>query len=148
MRAETFLDTNILLYAISAGEDEAEKRGIARSLLAEGGWGLSVQVLQEFYVNVTRLPRAAMGHADAVAAVHQFLRRPTVASDAALMLEAFRLKERYRLSYWDASIIAAARALGARILYSEDLNHGQDYDGVTVENPFRAAESSEGPKRG
>jgi predicted nucleic acid-binding protein len=77
-----------------------------------------------------------MSHADAVAAIRQLLRRPTVATDATLVLEGLRLKERFQLSYWDAAIIAAARALGAGTLYSEDLNHGQDYDGVRVVNPF------------
>ena len=73
-----------------------------------------------------------MTHADAVAAIQQLLPRPTVATDAALVLEGLRLKARYPLSYWDAAIVAAARGLGARVLYSEDLTHGQDYDGERV----------------
>lgn len=77
-----------------------------------------------------------MTHADAVAAIHQLLRRPTVATDATLVLEDLRLKERYQPTYWDAAIVAAARVLGARVLYSADLNHGQDYDGVRVVDPF------------
>jgi len=136
MTADALIDTNVLLYSISTSEDEADKRVAARQVLAGPGWGLSVQVLQEFYVNVVRPPRCAMTHADAVAAIHQLLRRPTVATDAALVLEGLRLKERYQISYWDAAIVAAARGLGARVLYSEDLNHGQDYDGVRVVNPF------------
>lgn len=105
-------------------------------MLAAPGWGLSVQVLQEFYVNVVRPPLCAMTHTDAVAAIHQLLRRPTVLTDAALVLDGLRLKERYQLSYRDAAIVAAARALGAGTLCSEDLNHGQEYDGVRVVNPF------------
>jgi predicted nucleic acid-binding protein len=136
MTADIFIDTNVLLYSVSTSEDEVGMRATARQVLAGPGWGLSVQVLQEFYVNVVRPPRCAMTHADAVAAIHQLLRRPTVATDAALVLEGLRLKERYQISYWDAAIVAAARALGARVLYSEDLNHGQDYDGVRVVNPF------------
>jgi len=136
MTADTFIDTNVLLYSVSTCKNEVGKRASARQVLAGPGWGLSVQVLQEFYVNVVRPPHCAMTHSDAVAAIHQLLRRPTVATDAALVLEGLRLKERYRLSYWDAAIVAAARALGARVLYSEDLNHGQDYDGVRVVNPF------------
>jgi len=136
MTADAFVDTNILLYAVSADPAEAGKREAARKLLAGTAWGLSVQVLQEFYVNVVRPPVCAMSHADAVTAIRELLRRPTVPTDAALVLEALRLKERYQISYWDAAIVAAARALGAGTLYSEDLSHGQDYDGVRVVSPF------------
>ena len=94
-----------------------------------------MQVVQEFYVNVVRPPRCATTHADAVAAIRQLLRRPTKAMDAPLVLEGLRLKERYQVSYWGAAIVAT-RALGARVLYSEDLNHGQDYGGVRVVNPL------------
>jgi len=98
-----------------------------------------VQVLQELYVNVVRPPRCAMTHADAVAAIPQLLRRPTVATDAALVLEGLRLKARYQISYSDAAIVAAARGLGARVLYSEDLKHSQDYDGSgCIESVFFA----------
>jgi len=138
MRVDSFIDTNVLLYAVSTDAAEAAKRTQAREVLSRPGWGLSVQVLQEFYVNVVRPPRSAMTHADAVAAIRQFLRHPTVASDAALLLDALRLKERFQIAYWDAAIVAAARVLGASVLFSEDLNHGQDYDGVKVINPFLA----------
>jgi predicted nucleic acid-binding protein len=136
MAADAFVDTNVLLYSVSADPAEAGKRATARKLLAGTGWGLSVQVLQEFYVNVVRPPVCAMSHADAVTAIRELLRRPTVPTDAALVLEALRLSERYQISYWDAAIVAAARTLGAGTLYSEDLSHDQDYDGVRVVNPF------------
>lgn len=136
MTADVFLDANILLYSVSGDPAEAGKREAARTLLAGAGWGLSVQVLQEFYVNLVRPPACAMSHADAVTAIRELLRRPTVPTDTALVLEALRLKARYQISYWDAAIVAAARTLGAATLYSEDLNHGQDYDGVRVVNPF------------
>lgn len=136
MTADAFVDTNVLLYSVSSSEDEAGKRATARKVLAGSGWGLSVQVLQEFYVNVVRPPGCAMSHADVVAAIRELARRPTVATDIPLVLEGLRLKERFQLSYWDAAIIAAARALGAGTLYSEDLNHGQDCNRVRVVNPF------------
>jgi predicted nucleic acid-binding protein len=137
MSADVFLDTNILLYAISTAREEASKKRIARKLLARTDWGLSVQVTQEFYVNATRgTPRAAMSHANAVAAIREFLRRPVVSSDPPLLLAALELKARYRLSYWDAAIVAAAQTMSASTLYSEDLNDGQNYAGVTVHNPF------------
>jgi len=138
MTAKVFLDTNVLLYSVSADESEAGKRVQARQVLARSDWGLSVQVLQEFYVNVVRPPRCAMTHLQAVATISELLRRPTIPTDKALLVEALRLKDRFQISYWDAAIVAAARALGAGVLYSEDLNHGQDYDGVRVVNPFLA----------
>jgi predicted nucleic acid-binding protein len=132
------LDTNILLYAISSDPDEADKRQVARELLKGPDWGLSIQVLQEFYVNATRGAVAAMNHAQAEAAIRQFLLRPLASNDAALLLTALDIKQRFQLSFWDAAIIAAARSLGVGVVYSEDLNHGQDYGGVRVVNPFLA----------
>jgi len=136
MNASTFLDTNILLYAISTAVEERGKRELARTLLARDDYGLSVQVLQEFYVNATRPPRPALTHEAATGVIRELARAPVVATDMALMTRALELKARYRLSYWDAAVIAAAQALGATTLHSEDLSHGQDYDGVRVENPF------------
>lgn len=98
--------------------------------------GVSIQVLQAFYVNATRLPQPAMQHEDAEAAIVQLLLRPVADGNAALLREALRLKARYQLSYWDAAIVAAALQLGASVLYSEDLQAGQVFEGVRVVNPF------------
>lgn len=136
MSVEAFIDTNVLLYAISTAREEHAKKKMARDVLRTKAWGLSVQVLQEFYVNATRSPRPAMSHRDAVAAVKTFLRRPTVGIDTDMVLKGLRIKERYRLSYWDATIIAAAQTLGAATIYTEDLNDGQVYEDVKVHNPF------------
>ena len=138
MNASVFLDTNILLYAISTAAEEREKKELARKLVARDDYGLSVQVLQEFYVNATRPPHPALTHQAATEVIHELARAPVVAVDLSVMANALDLKARYRLSYWDAAVIAAAQALGATTLYSEDLSHGQDYDGVRVENPFLA----------
>jgi predicted nucleic acid-binding protein len=138
-----FLDTNILLYAISTDPAEHGKRQVARDILATSDWGLSVQVLQEFYVNATRQrmvggkPFAAPMRAPAAqVAVQEFMRYPLVPTDAALLQEAMRVAERWNTSYWDGAIIAAAHRLSAAELWSEDLNAGQDYGGVVVVNPF------------
>lgn len=136
MTVRAFVDTNILLYAISTDLEETRKKERARAILADADWGLSVQVLQEFYVNATRAPAPALTHADAVSVIEALLRRPTISTDPGLVREALNLKARHRLNYWDAAIIAAARQLGASVLYSEDLNDGQDFDGVQVVNPF------------
>ncbi|MCP5277286.1 MAG: PIN domain-containing protein [Thiobacillus sp.] len=134
----SFVDTNILLYAISTDPAEALKKRVARDILAGSGWGLSVQVLQEFFVNATRGSAPAMTHEDAESAIRQLALRPMVENDVALMLEALRVKARYRIAYWDAAIVAAATRLGATVLYSEDLGDGQDYGGVKAVNPFGA----------
>jgi predicted nucleic acid-binding protein len=136
MPVDAFVDTNVLLYAASTSDDEIVKRERARSLLADVSWGLSVQVLQELYVNLVRARGPVMTHEDAVELIRQLLRRPVAITDHELLLQALALKQRFQLSYWDAAIVAAARHLGATVLYSEDLNNGQDYDGVRVQNPF------------
>jgi len=136
MSAEVFIDTNILLYAASTSPEESAKRERARALLVRPDWGLSVQVLQEFYVNLVRPHRQAMAHDDAVRLIGQLLRRPLAVTDPDLLLQALALKQRFQLSYWDSAIVAAAQRLGARVLCTEDLSHGQDYDGVRVVNPF------------
>jgi predicted nucleic acid-binding protein len=136
MRADAFVDTNILLYAISTAPEEAAKKQRAREILSQPDWGLSIQVLQEFYVNATRPPQPAMQHEDAEASLRQLLLRPVADSNPALLLDALRLKARYQLSYWDAAIVAAALQLGTAILYSEDLQDGQVFEGMRVANPF------------
>lgn len=139
MRVDAFVDTNILLYAISTAPEEAAKKQRAREILAQPDWGLSIQVLQEFFVNATRPPQPAMRHEDAEAAIRQLLLRPAVDTHAALLLDALRLKARYQLSYWDAAIVAAAMQIGAATLYSEDLQDGQEFEGVKIVNPFLSA---------
>lgn len=78
MTAKVFIDTYVLLYSVSTDESEAGKRAQARQVLARSDWGLSVQVLQEFYVNVVRPPRCAMTHLEAAATISELLRRPTI----------------------------------------------------------------------
>ena len=139
MAVTHFLDSNVLLYAYTRASRDAAKAGIARQWLAREDWGVSVQVLQEFYVNVLRPPHD-MGHDDAAAMIEEIAdSRPVSAVDLALMRHALQLKNRYRIAYWDAAVIAGARRLGASVLVSEDLSHGQDYGGVRVFNPFAAA---------
>ncbi len=136
-----FLDTNILLYAVSPDPQEAAKREVARQCLARQDWAISTQVLQEFYVNAMAakgsrpalmLPEAALE------AMRRFAAFPCVHMDVALVLAAVRIAHAHRLSYWDSAILAAAQAAGATQLLSEDLNTGQVIEGVEVVNPFRA----------
>jgi predicted nucleic acid-binding protein len=140
MQLLNFLDTNILLYAISNDESEVKKKEIARNLLMGNDWGVSVQVLQEFYVNAVRekrpSKRAAMTVAEAAEAVRRFTAYPVVANTDTLLLKAIDISKRSQISFWDASVIAAAIASGAKTLYTEDLNDGQTYETITVVNPF------------
>ncbi len=136
-----FVDTNVLLYALSSRPDEAGKAARAAAILAGPALALSVQVLQEFYVQATR-PSSAdpLSHEDAVAFMATLERFPVQAMTVELVRAALGARVRWQLNYWDATIVEAARALGCRDLLSEDLQHGQDLDGVRVVNPFLAPE--------
>ncbi len=133
-----FADTNILLYAVSRDPQEAHKAERARGLLTERDLALSVQVLQEFYVQATRQSRPdPLTHEQAAKLVESFLRFPVVDITTGVMLAALSTRARFQISYWDAAILEAARASGCDVVLSEDLNDGQDYAGVAVRNPFR-----------
>jgi predicted nucleic acid-binding protein len=134
----TFIDTNILLYAVCPGSHERAKAEKARGILRRDDLALSVQVLQEFYVQATRPTRTQpLSHVDATALISLWLRFHVVELSVRLMQSALRLKDRYQTSYWDAAILAAADAAGCTELLSEDLNPGQSYAAVRVINPFQ-----------
>jgi len=134
-----FVDTNVLLYAVSTDPGEAAKATMARALLESTDLALSVQVLQEFYVQATRPTRQhRLTHDQASLLVEAWLRFPVQDTTAPIMLAAASTAHRSRISYWDAAVIEAARALGCATVLSEDLADGRDYDGVHVENPFRS----------
>lgn len=135
-----FVDTNVLIYAVSAAAEDEEKRRRALDLLARRDLALSVQVLQEFYVQSTRPSRpGALTHAESVAFIESLRRFPVQAITLDVMYTALAICGRFRLSYWDSAILAAARLSGCDIVYSEDLSADQDYDGLRVENPFTSA---------
>ena len=132
-----FADTNVLLYAISRDPDEQTKATRAREILATRDIGLSVQVLQEFYVQATRETRTdRLPHDQAAKLIDSFRRFPIQEATVGTVLSAMSTRQRFCISYWDAAIVEAARALDCKIVLSEDLNDGQDYAGVRVENPF------------
>lgn len=133
-----FADTNVLLYAVSTVPEEAAKARQAQALLANRDIALSVQVLQEFYVQATRASRAEpLTHDEAMGFIRAWRRFFTQDITLAVLDDALALKARFQVSYWDAAIIAAARASGCTEILSEDLNEGQDYGGVRAANPFR-----------
>lgn len=132
-----FVDTNVLLYAASRDPSEQDKADRARAILSARDLGLSVQVLQEFYVQATRASRPdPLTHEQARDLVESFARFAVQRTSVALVLAAIAARRRFGISYWDAAILEAARSQGCDVVLSEDLSHGQDYGGVRVENPF------------
>jgi len=134
---DCFIDTNILIYAISTDSSEAEKTKVARELLQTQRWAWSAQVAAEF-VRATTSPRKPkpLRLDEARTWVEVWQRFPMLAVDGALVVEATRIAERYQTSYFDAQILAAARRMNLSTVFSEDMNHSQDYGGVIVRNPF------------
>jgi len=137
MNAIRFLDTNVILYAYD--QQAGRKRDIALELVKQG-WtrprniALSVQVLQELYVN---LVKGGAANTAAGQVIRDFSNWPIVDNSLDLLLAGLTEQSRWQLSLWDALILAAARYSGARELISEDFSHDQDYGGVRARNPFR-----------
>ncbi len=133
-----FLETNILLYSISRNPEESLKRERAISLLEDDSGALSVQVLQEFYVQATRASRSdPISHELAVGLIEAWSRFRIQDMTLPLLNSALQIRKRYRPSFWDSAIVAAARTLGCDRLYTEDLSHGQVVEGLTIIDPFR-----------
>ncbi|WP_052341508.1 PIN domain-containing protein [Salinarimonas rosea] len=131
------VDTNVLVYAASHAEIDADKTRAAADLLDRLRIGISAQVLQEFIVTTTRKVHRSWSTADAQAWLDALRPMPCIPIDAALVRRGAAIATEYRISYWDGAILAAAHALDAPVLYTEDLNHGQRYGAVQVVNPFR-----------
>jgi predicted nucleic acid-binding protein len=137
MRVSAFLDTNILLYSISSEPAEQAKKSAALKLLCRTDAGLPVQVLQEFYVQATRPTRAdCLSHELAAGLIGTWARFAVQPMTLEVLTAALDIKQRYRLSYWDSAIVAAAQALGCRELYTEDMAHGLTIGGLRLVNPF------------
>lgn len=134
----TFVDTNVLVYAIDRNSPAKQAR--AQMLLAElaGSIVISTQVLLEFYVTATRkLPRP-LSPEDAERRVQELSGTDVVDVTVPLVRDAITLAREHRLSLWDALIVESARARGCHRLLSEDLQHGREFGIVRVENPFRS----------
>ncbi|MFV2062632.1 MAG: PIN domain-containing protein [Chloroflexota bacterium] len=141
MTVRVFVDTNVLLYARDASEKT--KQPLAKRWLDEL-WDrrvgrLSHQVLNEYYVTVTRKLRPGLPRDEAQADIRDLGAWRPVPIDHAMVEDAWWLEERFELGYWDALIVAAARAAGCGHLLTEDLQHGRDLDGVVVANPFKSS---------
>ena len=133
-----FLDTNILLYSISQNPAESLKRDRAIALLADDSGALSIQVLQEFYVQATRTSRAdGISHELAAGLIEAWLRFRFLAMTIPILHRALRIRKAHGFSFWDSAIVAAALALGCDRVYTEDLTHGQTVEGLAIVDPFR-----------
>ena len=136
MTGRSFVDTNVLVYAID--ENEPLKRATAVELLAslEDRFVVSAQVLGEFFVTVTRKLTAPVPIAEAAQRVSELSRHDTVSIDASLVRAAIETSQQSQISYWDALIVEAAVAGGCSTILSEDLAAGSVIRGVEVVNPF------------
>src|SRR5262245_33902179 len=122
MNAEVFVDTNVFLYSIDDEPTSAAKRDLARQLLLSERWAWSAQVAAEFFVNATSSKRKfRLSSADASAFLETWFAYPTQPVTIDLIRAAVGIHQRFQLSYWDAAIVAAAKQLGCRTVYSEDL---------------------------
>jgi predicted nucleic acid-binding protein len=139
MTATFFVDTNVLLYAGSNAPQDLSKRNVARGLLRRPDIGFSAQILQEFYAVAVGKRHLQMTHEDAIAVLRSLADFPVWPISRDLVLEAIDAKQRFGVSYWDAAVLTAAKQMGCATVFSEDLNAGQSYDGVTVINPFATA---------
>ncbi|MGO9409181.1 MAG: PIN domain-containing protein [Spirochaetia bacterium] len=137
-----FFDTNTLVYANDTGSPEkrARARQLIRTAVVSGSGSISSQVLAEFWVTVTRKLKTPLSPESAREQIVLFSAFHVQPVDQATVLEAIRIQERYRISYWDAQIVASARFAKAEVVYSEDLQDGAEYDGVKIQNPFRQSE--------
>ena len=131
-----FLDTNVLVYGAAGKHDESRKATIARQIVATELFGVSAQTLAEFYNVVSRAIARPLSLAEIDGWIEHLSAFPFTVVDAHLVRAGIVLSRRYNIGYYDAALLAAAERLGARIFYSEDLNHGQFYGSVRVINPF------------
>jgi predicted nucleic acid-binding protein len=136
MPVEAFVDTNVFVYAATDDEKGRAKRIRALELIGSVNIGLSAQVLQEFYVAVTRKVDQPLTPLEAMEWIEQMESLPCADIDPSLVKQGAWLAQRYQISYWDGAIVAAAQALEAPLIFTEDLNHGQKYEGIEVRNPF------------
>ena len=137
MSAKTFVDTNVLIYAhdTDAGAKHQIAKTVLRDLWSERTGLLSVQVLQEFYVNATRKISSPLSRHSArlVVSTYAIWSAETTPAEIA---SAFRIEDESRIGFWDALIVSSASKNGASRILSEDLNAGQRIAGILIENPF------------
>lgn len=140
MSDRTFVDTNVLIYAhdVDAKAKHEAAKNVLRELWSERSGVLSMQVLQEFYVNVTRKIRHPIPRESARLVVSSYAIW-CVDTTPAELSTAFRIEDESQIGFWDALIVASALKSGATRILSEDLNAGQVVAGMRIEDPFATA---------
>lgn len=137
MGSRTFVDTNVFLYLYDVGEPAKSRMATqAMRSLESGDVVLSTQVLQEFYWNATRKLEPAVSPERAARVVAELATYLVVQIDVPLILAAIARSESGQIAMWDALIVESALSAGCERLLSEDLQHGHQFDGLRVENPF------------
>lgn len=138
MSVRTFVDTNVLVYVYDGESPKKQEtaRALVEALGRTGDLVLSTQVLQEFYVTVTRKLAGPVPERDALEILRWLAEFRVVPTEPALVLSAAQLSRRHQVSLWDALILEAARASGAERLLTEDLQDGWDLGDLRIENPF------------
>lgn len=136
----SFVDTNVLVYA--EDRDAKVKHDVARDLVVQlwddRDGALSVQVLQEFYINVTRKLKKPLTSAKARAIIDEYLTWTVIENTGRLLTDAIALHDKAKISFWDALIVQAAVEAGCDRLYTEDLNDGQRFGSLVIVNPFKS----------
>jgi predicted nucleic acid-binding protein len=146
MPDRVFLDSNVLVYLYDV--DVPEKQGVSRSLLAKAveqrdlEYVISTQVLQEYYVTVTRKFARTMSEQEVLLAMNGLRTFPTVQVDVPMIFEAIELGRRFKFSFWDSLIVKAATSAGCSRVLSEDLQHQMRIGDLVIENPFLQAVES------
>ena len=136
----TFLDTNVLLYGVTNDPKEFKKRSVADSIISDAACVISFQVLQEFYTQATRTSRAyPLSAVQARDVLETYLRFPVIGGTWPLIERALEIEANTKFNYWDCAIIAAALLGGCNVLYTEDMQHGREIEGVRIVNPFLEA---------
>lgn len=138
MNGRSFVDTNVLVYCFDAGAPAKRKRALAimEGDVDVGDLVLSTQILQEFYVTVTRKLKRPLSRKDAAAAVEDLARLPVVQIDLAMVLASIADCQKHQLSLWDTLVLQAALTAGCERVLTEDLQHGFAFGSLRVENPF------------
>jgi predicted nucleic acid-binding protein len=137
-RALGFVDTNVLVYAFdkSGSPKQRGAQGLMNELMEQDRLRVSTQVLQELYVTLTRKAMRPCSSEEALAVVEDLAAWPLMVVDYAAIRAAVGLADQAQLSFWDALVVVAAARAGAAVLYTEDLNDGQEILGVRIRNPF------------
>lgn len=138
MNDPVFVDTNVLVYLRDSTDPEKQRRAAewVGHLWDTGAGRISVQVLQEYYVTVTAKLDLGLPAEDAREDVLALRAWRPLFPDADILEDAWVVEDRYGLSFWDALIVVSARRLGCSTLLTEDLQDGQELDGLVVRSPF------------